>query len=400
MKRRRFLWIGVAVVDLLLFTWLGVGLWVRELNTVPTPTPPARQLPAGNVYDQYVELVTSVQDPRLIMEVYRSGKTSGPDVDRVLEANGDVLQTLRRLSGKPSVVTGLLTSEKFVGALAFPHVTRLAAISVRHTAATDPDTALATFVAAAYYGTGVMRGGATLHITTGFLSLVPVFEVAPELLPKLSADRCATVADALQRMDETMTPLVEMMRAERYVRLMQLHRTVSPGAMRILRFHIPREKYEWDFLLKPKMPAYNALDAYMNRWVAEAAKPLSSVTPPAALKGLEGILADESLAPDAMGVHFIRHAYIQARIRVLHAALRLEAFRQRHGTYPPKLEACVRGEMLADPFSGNPLIYRRSGTRYELYSVGPNGADDGGTAYTESRMRPGVPGDLPLRPTF
>jgi hypothetical protein len=31
-----------------------------------------------------------------------------------------------------------------------------------------------------------------------------------------------------------------------------------------------------------------------------------------------------------------------------------------------------------DIFSGNPLIYRPSETGYLLYSVGPNGKDDGG----------------------
>jgi hypothetical protein len=191
-----------------------------------------------------------------------------------------------------------------------------------------------------------------------------------------------------------------MMANEREVRLDQLARTVRPGAFSIFRLKFPMEDYERAFLFKPKRPAYLDLDRYMSAWVAETRKPVMDITPPPGPKELEGIMPDESLEPDAMGAHVMRHAYVTARLRILLAALLVEGRRKATGAYPARLTGLAPAEHLADPFSNDMLVYRSAGTRYTLYSVGPNGKDDGGTPYTESRMRPGGAGDLPLKATF
>ena len=60
--------------------------------------------------------------------------------------------------------------------------------------------------------------------------------------------------------------------------------------------------------------------------------------------------------------------------RELVAALRLRAAKLESGQYPATFDAG------ADPFSPTlaPLIYKRAGDSYVLYSVGPNGKDDNG----------------------
>jgi hypothetical protein len=60
----------------------------------------------------------------------------------------------------------------------------------------------------------------------------------------------------------------------------------------------------------------------------------------------------------------------------------LRAFRMRHGKYPDSLAQLVP-EVLhslpTDPFTaGQPFCYKPSGNSYLLYSVGPDGKDDGG----------------------
>jgi len=197
-----------------------------------------------------------------------------------------------------------------------------------------------------------------------------------------------------------MTPLKRIMEAERCVRLDQLASTVRPGASRIFRFDIPKDSYEWTFLMKPKRPAYDALNAYLTKWVALAEAPLSQVQPPPFPTELQGILDDESLHPDAMAVHFIRYYYLRARLAILETAAHLERYRKEKGAYPARLSQCVQPDSAVDPFSGAALVYRRLSAGYVLYSVGPNGRDDGGQPYTESRMRPDVTGDLLLQPNF
>lgn len=65
----------------------------------------------------------------------------------------------------------------------------------------------------------------------------------------------------------------------------------------------------------------------------------------------------------------------------------LAEYRAREGEYPESLQQLVPGllgEVPADRFTGEPLVYRRSENGYRLYSLGPNGVDDGGVDFSES----------------
>jgi hypothetical protein len=62
-------------------------------------------------------------------------------------------------------------------------------------------------------------------------------------------------------------------------------------------------------------------------------------------------------------------------------ALALAAYRAEHGGHPEDLAKLVPKYLKAipeDPFAEKPLRYRREGSGYVLYSVGPNGQDDDG----------------------
>jgi hypothetical protein len=63
------------------------------------------------------------------------------------------------------------------------------------------------------------------------------------------------------------------------------------------------------------------------------------------------------------------------------AAIRLHKLRT--GNYPASLQALQLGEMIIDPFSGKPFVYKTDPRKgFLLYSVGLNGVDDGGvTSY-------------------
>lgn len=59
--------------------------------------------------------------------------------------------------------------------------------------------------------------------------------------------------------------------------------------------------------------------------------------------------------------------------RLFQGALELRALKLETGTYPTTFNAPL------DPFSdGKPLVYRRDGATYRLYSIGPDGKDDDG----------------------
>lgn len=82
-----------------------------------------------------------------------------------------------------------------------------------------------------------------------------------------------------------------------------------------------------------------------------------------------------------------------AQMRLLGVAAAVRLHRLRTGKYPSSLEALRLGEMIIDPFSGKPFVYKTD-PRYGflLYSVSKNRTDDGGAA-TYAGF-PGPRGDL------
>jgi len=82
-----------------------------------------------------------------------------------------------------------------------------------------------------------------------------------------------------------------------------------------------------------------------------------------------------------------------AQNRLLRAALELRAQKLERGAYPNTFQTPI------DPFSpaSQPLVYRRTATGYLLYSVGPDGVDNGGKA-VRGRLQPTSRGDLVQTP--
>jgi len=66
-----------------------------------------------------------------------------------------------------------------------------------------------------------------------------------------------------------------------------------------------------------------------------------------------------------------KYAQEQAMVQLLgvHAAIR--RYRWEHDRLPNSLDELKLGRLAVDPFTGQPLVYRRMGDSYELYSAGP-----------------------------
>lgn len=67
-------------------------------------------------------------------------------------------------------------------------------------------------------------------------------------------------------------------------------------------------------------------------------------------------------------------------------ALAALLYRRKTGTPPVQLQDLVPDYMPTvplDPFDGGPLRYRADGQRFVVYSIGPDGADDGGVPFKE-----------------
>lgn len=90
-----------------------------------------------------------------------------------------------------------------------------------------------------------------------------------------------------------------------------------------------------------------------------------------------------------------------ANLRLLTLELAIRLFRHDHGRLPKTIHEVVPQYLQvipADPFSMRPLIYRRSGKSYLVYSTGPDGQDNGGRfgtlRQTLFKPKPGFDFDL------
>ncbi|MCJ7779121.1 MAG: hypothetical protein MUP16_12520 [Sedimentisphaerales bacterium] len=100
-------------------------------------------------------------------------------------------------------------------------------------------------------------------------------------------------------------------------------------------------------------------------------------------------------------LEFLRPAVDRAsemayRGKALHEAtvtvLALKQWRLEKNEYPAELDELVTAgylkELPMDPFSDQPLVYRRMADNFTLYSVGPNFKDDGGQVYQDKKGKP------------
>ncbi|MGH7972807.1 MAG: hypothetical protein ACREIC_29180, partial [Limisphaerales bacterium] len=76
-----------------------------------------------------------------------------------------------------------------------------------------------------------------------------------------------------------------------------------------------------------------------------------------------------------------KHKIVVAHERLLAGELALRSYQSAQGRAPARLDDLVTNYLSTvpqDPFTGRPFIYRSQGTNWLLYSVGPDGIDDGG----------------------
>lgn len=101
----------------------------------------------------------------------------------------------------------------------------------------------------------------------------------------------------------------------------------------------------------------------------------------AAIDGKTHFYILSSMLLPAMSKAVVTDAGCFARLRLAKTAVAVERFRLANGRYPDSMEEVVPGfisVLPTDPFSGQPLRYKRIAKGYVVYSVGADGRDDGG----------------------
>jgi len=128
-----------------------------------------------------------------------------------------------------------------------------------------------------------------------------------------------------------------------------------------------------------------AADGYYGRIAESMTLPYRQAR--TAMEQLEGELANEArgyLGALGVLVPSLMHSKTyqdraESQRRLTHVLLDVLAYRQASGELPDSLdELRGAGDVTIDAFAEKPFVYRRNGDTFTLYSVGPDGRDDGG----------------------
>lgn len=132
---------------------------------------------------------------------------------------------------------------------------------------------------------------------------------------------------------------------------------------------------------------------YMNQLIADAKQPYAThpADPPT-----PSDLFNQLTFMDFSKVR-VREVNANTENALLLVTLALRAYKLEHGAYPVTLSALAPQYLKAipdDPFAlSGPLHYKNIGSKYLLYSVGPDGKDDGGKPiFDRTKSAPTVPG--------
>jgi hypothetical protein len=90
-----------------------------------------------------------------------------------------------------------------------------------------------------------------------------------------------------------------------------------------------------------------------------------------------------SVAMPAIGNCLEAENRTNCQVQLLQLLIDVELFKSKQGQYPDELPGLLteqRTEIPSDPFSGgNEYVYRKTDEHFQLYSIGPNQTDDGGS---------------------
>jgi hypothetical protein len=273
----------------------------------------------------------------------------------------------------------------------FRRLARAESLMIRDAlAAGREDEALLRLQALLRFSEQIRTEGTLIHYFVGAfvseLGLEPLREWLPQLQsPKTLEALVALAHDAEKRR----TPLRSSFTHEYYLGL-AFHRDLAQGRLKLqdlerdwgfssldpptLDALLLRSGVGAPFVVKPSLREYQH---YYDQLFAELEKPPWERKPvPANPKRF----LSQLLFPVFDGATK-REQSSMATLRLLACYAAVKRYRQQRGVYPPSLEALrpELGEMIIDPFTGKPFVYRTHPKRgFQLYSVGENLTDDGG----------------------
>ncbi|MBW3624835.1 MAG: hypothetical protein KY468_15640 [Armatimonadetes bacterium] len=381
------------------------------------PLPPRSAASLPNAYDDYRAAIRSLKDRDKIGDAIASPAASSgrfgsrrkpftlPQKEALLKMNAAALRHVRRAFLHPYCDPALSSGDASFPLLAdFRTLSRLLILEGDVKAARgDRAGAVRSYLDALRLGEQIRSDGVWISdlVATAVQALGQ--NRMRRIIPHLSAEEAKAAVRQMENILALDTPFDKIIEGERRFTLAMLKKDFRNYDERGRRVTpLTREEKEIAEILKD-MPTTGDLiarygkagtlqrtDAYMQRLKSIVRKPFSERPPepsPDVYPSREEIRenAQSDLIAVMMGTNdytWLKSLSNAARKRMLAVRLALHAFWKEHGRYPFTLEELAPGylrKLPRDPFAPTaPIGYLPQGEKFVLYSVGPDGVDDGG----------------------
>ncbi|MCL6535534.1 MAG: hypothetical protein K6U77_05625 [Armatimonadetes bacterium] len=386
--------IGCGVLfGVVLVLCIGVLVWAF---TPPKIEIPPRQLPPNNAYDEYRAMAEEMwqrlnPDTRFKqIESAAAARQTLSAADRAyyLQRMEPYLRRYERLVQRPSVVTSERSAETLFPELAgMRRIARAESYLMREELRQKRYRgAIARADRLSRLAEQARNGGPLIHYLVGTAIHAIALQPIREELPRIQ-DRAAleTLLKLARDYEKRRVPLWKCLQEEYYF-ILSVYQELLDGRTSIDQLtgsgSTPQtsasrgDMLPYQLLVKTALPELNRL---MTQAVEESKLPFHQRRP-------------EKMDPEKSARHLLNALMIPisfdasekettevAWMRLVGCTAAIRLHKLRTGKYPASLEALQLGEMIIDPFSGKPFVYKtdpRFG--FLLYSVSENRVDDGG----------------------
>lgn len=392
---------------LALFLTIGT-LWYagtgRYIPYVPLPPPP----PVPNGFNDYVMASRMLRANGGTNAMYQPGFTdtivSLAAEQQVVAKNQKVLALLRQALGKECLVPPSRSVTEL-----YPYLADVKGLARLLVGVADVKAAKGDYAGAfdagldsVRMGQDMVRGGVIIH----GLVAIAIQSIAQnsmlEYIDKLSATDCDRLAARLESLLKARVPYGQIIREESYFSLSSLSKMKGSDTAFVINPNAGMDGEEvpgWQkfagtiYWHSQRDHALHELEDYYKAMLVEEQKPFalrkSVPTPKSPVASMVAPVFDQAhMSFDGMEVHS----------RLLLLALKIRSYHLKHGLLPTSLKDLgVDPTVVADPFTGKPMMYQPKGSDYLLFSVGPDLKDDGGVPADERPVN-GLPqGDIGIR---
>ncbi len=436
-RREKQLMIVPGILSALAVT---LFFWLLAVSAPPAPLPPPHSMPAVNARDSYLAAANALMDSSKINDAVMPSQTpvkppsgqppqphSQPgrfpggsfpaahvyslgEKASLVAANSQAISLLHQGFQYPYQELPITSFDMPTSQYAkFRQLARLLSLSAQVKAAQgDWKEAVNADLDAVQLGETLPRGGPLIGMLVGAACQSIGRKQVWQAMPHLSAAEAQAAARRLEAVRAAHVSFANTMQEEKWGTQTSLREVMAkPDWSRAL-FNT-FEGTDYDALgevetVPPSWWAQQAGSAYfqllgkrhilannaqwMDKVIAQARQPypLHPTPPP-----LPNDLVSQILLPAYLKIR-IREVSANTQNALLVTTLALQAYHQDHKAYPLSLTALVPGYLKSvptDPFALSGLLrYKRVGAKYVLYSVGPDGKDDGGKAIFDSTKPP------------